>query len=608
MKQKSFLKKLYEILTPRERHQAVLVFIASLGTAFAQAFGVASIFPFISVVMNPDIVWQNKWLSFLYQKGNFTDINSFIIFLGIGVFLMVISSSIISAITTWGKTRFTLGKNHALSLRLFTVYLSQPYEFFLQKHSSELGKNILSEIYQLTNQLLMGIFDILINGLMVIVIVGMLFMVNISVTVGTVIFLGGSYALLNSFVKNRLRKIGRERLEANKERFRTINESLSSIKITKVLGIEPFFLKNYSYFSGKFTRYNVLAHVIGEVPRYILEAFAFGGIVFFVIIMIARGEKVIDLIPLLSLYAFAAYRAMPALNRLYSAMTTVYYNTAIVDKIYEDMIEIGLYKSPESSRLPEQKESELLFEKEIKLEKIKFCYDKSTFDVINELNLTIPKNSIIGFVGATGCGKTTLVDIILGLLVPQFGQILVDDIPITERNIKAWQKKIGYVPQEIYLSDDSIRKNIAFGVPENEINEGQVRVVAKIAALDGFIEKELPENYNTIVGERGIRLSGGQRQRIGLARALYRNPEVLVLDEATSSLDGITEDVVLKAIKSAARSRTVLMIAHRLSTLKDCDHIYILDKGQIVGQGTYQELISQNKKFREMAKISEKKE
>ncbi|HOR42953.1 MAG TPA: ABC transporter ATP-binding protein [Atribacterota bacterium] len=606
MKQKSFLKKLYEILTPRERHQAVLVFIASLGTAFAQAFGVASIFPFISVVMNPDIVWQNKWLSFLYQKGNFTDINSFIIFLGIGVFLMVISSSIISAITTWGKTRFTLGKNHALSLRLFTVYLSQPYEFFLQKHSSELGKNILSEIYQLTNQLLMGIFDILINGLMVIVIVGMLFMVNISVTVGTVIFLGGSYALLNSFVKNRLRKIGRERLEANKERFRTINESLSSIKITKVLGIEPFFLKNYSYFSGKFTRYNVLAHVIGEVPRYILEAFAFGGIVFFVIIMIARGEKVIDLIPLLSLYAFAAYRAMPALNRLYSAMTTVYYNTAIVDKIYEDMIEIGLYKSPESSRLPEQKESELLFEKEIKLEKIKFCYDKSTFDVINELNLTIPKNSIIGFVGATGCGKTTLVDIILGLLVPQFGQILVDDIPITERNIKAWQKKIGYVPQEIYLSDDSIRKNIAFGVPENEINEGQVRVVAKIAALDGFIEKELPENYNTIVGERGIRLSGGQRQRIGLARALYRNPEVLVLDEATSSLDGITEEAVLKAIKSAARSRTVLMIAHRLTTLKDCDLIYILDRGQIIEQGTYQELISQNKKFREMAKISEK--
>lgn len=607
MKQKSFLKKLYEILTPRERHQAVLVFIASLGTAFAQAFGVASIFPFISVVMNPDLVWQNKWLSFLYQKGNFASINSFIFFLGVAVFLIVISSSIISAITTWGKTRFTLGKNHALSLRLFTVYLSQPYEFFLQKHSSELGKNILSEIYQLTNQLLMGIFDILINGLMVIGIVGMLLMVNISVTVGTVIFLGGSYALLNSFVKNRLRKIGRGRLEANRERFRTVNESLSSIKIAKVLGIEPFFLKNYSYFSGKFTRYNVLAHVIGEVPRYILEAFAFGGIVFFVIIMIARGEKVIDFIPLLSLYAFAAYRAMPALNRLYSAMTTVYYNTAIVDKIYEDMIEIGLYKSPESSRLPEQKESELMFEREIKLENITFCYDKSTFDVINELNLTIPKNSIIGFVGTTGCGKTTLVDIVLGLLVPQFGQMLVDDIPISERNIKAWQKKIGYVPQEIYLSDDSIRKNIAFGVPENEINDEQVRVVAKIAALDDFIEKELPENYNTIVGERGIRLSGGQRQCIGLARALYRNPEVLVLDEATSSLDGITEEAVLKAIKSAARSRTVLMIAHRLSTLKDCDHIYILDKGQIVGQGTYQELISQNKKFREMAKISEKK-
>ncbi|HNR65770.1 MAG TPA: ABC transporter ATP-binding protein, partial [Atribacterota bacterium] len=219
MNQKSFLKKLYEIFTPRERMQAVMVFFASLATAFVQAFGVASIFPFINVVMNPDIVGQNKWLSLLYNKLNFNDINSFILFLGIAVFLIVILSGTISAITTWAKTRFTLGKNHSLSRRLLTVYLSQPYEYFLQKNSSELSKNILSEVNQLTSQLLMALFDILINGLMIVVMVTMLFMVNITVTMGAIIFLGGSYSLINYFVKNKLRRVGRERLEANKGRF-----------------------------------------------------------------------------------------------------------------------------------------------------------------------------------------------------------------------------------------------------------------------------------------------------------------------------------------------------------------------------------------------------
>lgn len=601
MQQNSFLKKLYEIFTPRERIQAVLIFIASLITAFAQAFGIASIFPFINVVMNPDIVQQNKWLSLIYNKFHFAEINSFIFFLGIVVFLIVIMSSVISVITTWGKSRFVLGKNHTLSRRLLTVYLSQPYEFFLQNNTNELGKNVLSEINQLTGQLLIGLFDIIINGLMVLVITVMLFMVDVTVTTVAIIFLGGSYALINYFVKNKLQKTGKERLNANKGRFRMANEALSSIKTTKVMGIESFFLQNYSYHSRKFARLNIFAHIMGEVPRYFLEAIAFGGIVFFVLFMIAKGETVIDIIPLLSLYAFAAYRTMPALNRLFKAMTMVYYNIAIVDKIYEDMIEVGLRQQPEAQS--NNNETKLIFKKEIKLQDIRFCYKDSSYDVINGIDLTIPKNHIIGFVGATGCGKTTLVDIILGLLRPQSGQILVDKTTIAAKNIKAWQRKIGYVPQEIYLSDDSVKKNIAFGLEENKIEIKQVKFAAKLAALDDFIENQLPKKYNTIIGERGVRLSGGQRQRIGLARALYRNPEILILDEATSSLDGSTEEAVLKAIHHAAKARTVIMIAHRLNTLKDCDQIYILEEGEIIGQGKYQELIQHNKKFMKMAKI-----
>ncbi len=604
MNQKSFLKKLYEIFTPRERMQAMMVFFASLATAFVQAFGVASIFPFINVVMNPDIVGQNKWLSLLYNKGHFTSINYFILFLGIAIFLIVIFSGTISAITTWAKTRFTLGKNHSLSRRLLTVYLNQPYEFFLQKNSSELSKNILSEVNQLTSQLLMALFDILINGLMVVVILSMLFIVDVSVTIGAIIFLSGSYGIINYFIKNKLKEIGRERLEANRGRFRMVNESLSSIKTTKIMGLESYFLDNYSYFSWRFARYNVFASVVGEIPRYLLEAVAFGGIVSFVIFMIIRGDKTLEFIPLLSLYAFAAYRIIPALNRLFNSTATVYYNIAIVDKIYEDMIEIVppkiLLPKPDATKL------ELSFNKTIKLQNISFSYQDSSCEVINNINFTIPKNSMIGFAGPTGCGKTTLVDIILGLLKPQKGNIMVDDIEINDENIIAWQRKIGYVPQEIYLSDDTISKNIAFGVPDEEISDEQIQYVAQSAAIESFIENELPQKYNTVIGERGIRLSGGQRQRIGLARALYRNPEVLVLDEATSSLDGTTEEHVLKAIQSAAHTRTVIMIAHRLNTLKECDQIYILEKGRIIGQGKYEELIVRNKKFREMAKICQK--
>ena len=602
MNQKSFLKKIYEILTPRERKQAALVFVASLVTAFAQAFGVASIFPFINTVMNPDTVEQNKWLSLIYQKLNFTGINSFIFFLGITVFLIVILSSAISAITTWGKARFTLGKNHALSLRLLTVYLSQPYEYFLHKNTSELGKNILSEIYQLTNQLLISLFEIIINGLMVLAILAMLFIVDISMTMGIIFFLGGTYGLINYFVKRRLKEAGKERLEANRERYRITNEALSGIKTTKALGIESYFLRNYSNFSLKFARYNVFAHVVREIPRYLLEAVAFGGIIFFILFMIARGEKVTDFLPLLSLYAFAAYRTLPALNRLLAAAGSVYYNIAIVDKIYEEMVAIKPLSQLATPTSPNEK-LQLSFDKTIKLENISFSYRESSFEVIKQVNLTISKNSTIGFAGPTGCGKTTLVDIILGLLTPQKGRIIIDDTVLTDQNITVWQKKIGYVPQEIFLSDDTVLKNIAFGVPDKDISYEQVKFAARIAALDRFIVKELPQKYDTIIGERGIRLSGGQRQRIGLARALYRDPEVLILDEATSSLDGATEEAVLKAIYTAAKARTVIMIAHRLNTLKDCDQIYILEKGKIIGQGTYEELLKKSKRFRDMAKI-----
>lgn len=599
----SSIQKLYRIFTPRERLQAGLLFLASLVTAFAQAFGVFSVFPFINVVMDPAVIQENQWLSLAYEKGNFTDTNPFILILGIGVFCAVVFSNLFSAFTIWAKTKFVLGKNHTLSKRLLTVYLSKPYEYFLQRNSSDLGKNILAEINQLTSKYLMSIFEVLINTLIMIFIVVMLLLVDPVITLGALTFLGGTYLLLNVIIKRKLKKSGEARLIANQGRFRKANEALSSIKTTKVMGVESFFIKDYSKHSKKFSDYNIFANVAGKLPHYLMETIAFGGIVFFIVFQILRGNQMTTLIPIVSLFAFAGKRILPALQKVYVSVTQIYYNQPILDKIYQDMMEEATEAPIENKT--EATESPLAFNQHIQLKNIQFCYADTCANVINGINLTIPKNTVVGFVGATGSGKTTLVDIIMGLLPPREGQMLLDETPITSHNLTAWQQKIGYVPQEIYLSDDTIRSNIAFGVPEREIDDQQVQLAARIAALDDFIQFQLPQKYDTIIGERGVRLSGGQRQRIGLARAIYRNPEVLVLDEATSSLDGTTEEAVLKAIGSASRARTVIMIAHRLNTLKDCDQIYIMEQGKIISQGTYDELIHENKTFMQMAKVAE---
>jgi ATP-binding cassette subfamily C protein len=445
----------------------------------------------------------------------------------------------------------------------------------------------------------MPVFDALINSLLLIVIVGMLLTANTTATIALLLSLGGVYGILNIYTRVKLKKKGAERLDADTRRFRTVTEALSGIKITRVMGIESFFIDQYSIHSREFAKAIVFAKSIEKLPFYLMESIVFGGLVLFIVIALSRGGDVGVIIPLVSLYAFAGKRLMPALQTIYSSITQIYYSQAILDKIYNDMIveEESERTSPETPL-----QEDIPFHRSIFLRDIQFRYAANTRDIIDHLNLEIPKGSVVGFAGSTGSGKTTLVDIILGLLSPGHGRVMIDDTLLTPENASAWRRKLGYVPQDIYLSDDTIRNNIAFGVAEDRIDEERVRQAAEIAALDAFI-LTLPERYDTVIGERGVRLSGGQRQRIGLARALYRNPEVLVLDEATSSLDGTTEEAVLNAIRNASKARTVIMIAHRLNTLKDCDTIYIMEEGRFSARGTYEDLLHGNKTFMSMAKI-----
>ncbi len=593
----SSLKKLYEIFTPRDHKHILILFLMSILSAFTQALGVASIFPFINTVMSPDVVYGEGFLNWAYETLSFNNVNNFLVFLGSMVLVLIILSSITGALTTYVKAKFVSSKNHTLSLRLLEIYLYKPYSYFLRKNSSELSKNVLSEINELSNKYILSIFDIVINGLIFIILLSTLLFVDVMSTIIIFGVLFITYGTLNLYTKRKLRKLGIDRFNANHKRHKLAYEAISSIKISKVMSNENFFLNSYSKESKKLAKTRVVSILIGQLPNYGLDLIAFGGLVLFVLIKVINSETAENIIPLISLFALAGYRMKPAINKLYAAITHLHYNQEVLDKIHYDMIVEKYEKETVNSNI------HLEFNEEINIRNIDFMYEDSSEKVLKNVSLKIKKNSIIGFVGSTGSGKTTLVDIIMGLHKPTKGCLEVDNTQINYSNVKAWQKKIGYVPQDIYLSDDTLAHNIAFGIEDKKIDLDKVKIAAKISALDQFIENELPSKYDTKIGDRGVRLSGGQRQRIGLARALYRNPDVLILDEATSALDGATEQEVLNAIQSAAKSRTVVMIAHRLTTLRDCDQIFLLEKGQVIAAGTYSELSTTNRKFMKMAKM-----
>ncbi len=599
------IKKLRGILTRREKIQVGLLLIAIIAMAFSQAIGVASVLPFISLVMDQNMVFENRWLNMAYETFNFTSVNRFIIFIGVAMFVIIFFSNAISAFATWLKLRFVWMNNHRLSRRLLEKYLAMPYAFFLNQNSADLSKNVLTEVNNLTNSFLIPLLNVITRGMVTLIMLTMLFWVDVAVTVIAILFLGGAYILIILRVNRNLKTRGKLRIEANQMRFKAVSEAFGGIKEIKVMNREPYFLDRYSTYSYRLARLMSWNAVIGQIPRFALEAIAFGGIIVFVLALLLTRENAGQVIPLVSLFAFAGYRLMPALQDLFTSFAQMQFNRAVLDRIYTDF-KRKEKDLPTGTYAKLNKDDAIYLKKEISLNGVSFNYPNTKTPVISNLNLIIPVNSAVAFVGPTGAGKTTLVDIILGLLTPGEGKLLVDGVVINKDNIIKWQKNIGYVPQHIYLSDDTVARNIAFGVADSDIDQNSLEKVARIANIHDFITNEMPEGYNTLVGERGIRLSGGQRQRIGIARALYHDPDVLVFDEATSALDGATEDAVLQAMNNAAELKTLIVIAHRLTTVKNCDKIYMLEKGRITAEGRYEELLSSNEQFKSMAKNVDK--
>ncbi len=588
------LKKILELLSSHERKQVIYLLIMILFMALLDTIGVASIMPFIAVLTNPDLIETNSLINNLFKYSNKLGVNTndqFLFLLGVAVFALLVFSLSFKAVLTFLQLRFGSMCQYGLSKRVMERYLNQPYSWFLNRHSADIGKTILSEVGLIISKGLIPLMNLVTYGAVSFALLVLLILNDpkFALTAGSL--LGLAYLLIYRFTRSFLSRIGLERVKANRARFTIVSEAFNAAKEIKVGSLEKAFLDRFSIPAKTLAKHSAVAGSISQLPRFALETIAFGGMLLLILFLMAKDIIFTNALPLIALYAFAGYRLIPALQNMYASFAQLRFVTPSLKSIHDD------YKNLDFKVIKENKNN-LVLSNSITLKDLYYQYPNTSRTTISDMNLVIPAFSTVGIVGSTGSGKTTIVDIILGLLKAQKGTLNVDDKVIDHNNNVDWQKSIGYVPQEIFIADDTLAANIAFGIDKEDINQEQVQKASKIANIHDFVVRELPDKYQTTVGERGVRLSGGERQRLGIARALYRNPQVLILDEATSALDNLTEEMVMKEIHKISNSKTIIMIAHRLSTVKKCDIIFFLERGKLKAQGTYDELIKSNEDFK----------
>jgi len=595
-------EKLYDILDTRERWLTSLVFVFMILVALLETVGVASIMPFMAVLANPSVVETNQYLATLYTWLEYDSTDAFLFFLGVVFLILILGSLALKALAFWMQVRFAQTRNHSWSCRLIKNYLNQPYDWFLNQHSGTLGASVLTEINKLVHGVLFPAIQLVSHGLVAMFLLVLMIAVDPVLALVTAMVLGVAYAALFYFVRHYIQRIGEENRIANRERFKIAQEAFGGVKDVKVAGLEETFVERYRLPSLGMTRREISLRMLSELPSFVMQALVLGGIMIMLLYFLASRGGLQEALPIFSLYAFAGYRMMPSLQAIYRFLSEIRYNAAVLESLHSDLKLIQQGNDSQVQNVSVSGKSEPLGLREtLELNDINYRYPEADRSALKSVSLKISACSTVGLVGSTGSGKTTLVDMILGLLRPEGGVISVDGLQLTPDLLRAWQLSIGYVPQNIYLSDDTIKSNIAFGIPHDRIDQTAVESAATAANLDKFVTNELSCGYDTVVGERGVRLSGGQRQRIGIARALYRNPDILILDEATSALDNLTEQAVMDAVHNLGKKKTIILIAHRLTTVRECDQIFYLEQGQITARGTYNELLASNPKFRLMA-------
>ncbi len=608
------LKKLGYIFSKKDKVTIALLLVAVVIGSFFELMGVTIFMPFIEIIMDPAVIMENEMLHWIYAAGGFQSTTGFLTAISAAIIFIYIFKNLFMI---WEKNaiyKFSYRTQRTISTRLLTAYMNEPYTFHLNKNIAVLQRSMQEDTDLFTKGIIHAM-EMLAEVVVCIAIGLYLFKVSMSITavvVGLLVVCVGMFTIIS---KRYSRRLGQQSQEYKGTLYQWMNQSLGGIKEIKVLNREDYFIHSYDSYFQKYVHGLRLNRLIGIIPKHVVEAVSMTGLLIAVIIKMHFGQKeLIEFVPQLSVFAVAAFRLLPSVGKINEHMSATLYSAPSLDLIYHDLKEVedmmgdrvtghedamkyaggtgrgmgnkGGTPAESGAVLKNGKARERKVDKSwklkerIKVQQLSYHYPDSEVNVIDKANFVIPKGKTIAFIGSSGAGKTTMVDILLGLLKPQYGKIYADDMDI-DKNLPTWQKEIGYIPQVIYLSDDTIRNNIAFGIPVDQIDEEAVMEALKKAQLYDFVEN-LPEGLETYVGDRGVRLSGGQRQRIGIARALYHDPEILVLDEATSALDNETEAAVMESIENLHGTKTMIIIAHRLSTIRNVDTIYEVAGGQVV--------------------------
>lgn len=575
-------QKIWSLLTPEERRSAVALLMLLLVGMVLETLGIGLVIPALALLVHADILLKYPMLqSTLNAMGNPSQASLVIggMLILVGVYFV---KTLFLAFLAWEQTRFAYQVQVQLSQRLFTNYLRQPYTFHLQRNSAQLIRNIVGEMNLFT-------FSALIPGMLllaeILVLFGLCCLLLLVEPLGALIVAGvlGSAAWgFYRLTKARLTRWGEARQHHDGLRLQHLQQGLGGVKDVKLLGREADFLEQYQKHSIMTARMGQLQITLQQLPRLWLELLAVSGLAILVISMLAQGRALDAVLPTLGLFAAAAFRLMPSVNRVLGALQSLRYGLPVIDVLHKELnLTIPDAAATQNTRTP--------FSNELELKNISYTYPGTDQSSLKNISLLIQRGESVGFIGASGAGKSTLVDVMLGLLTPDVGEVRVDGKNIQD-NLRGWQDQIGYVPQSIFLTDDTLRRNVAFGLADEMIDDAAVGRAIQAAQLEKFVAG-LSDGINTVVGERGIRLSGGQRQRIGIARALYHDPAVLVLDEATSALDTATEHEVMEAVAALHGNKTILIVAHRLSTVEQCDRLYRFQHGEIHSMGEPSKII-----------------
>ncbi|MDN5249888.1 ABC transporter ATP-binding protein [Betaproteobacteria bacterium LSUCC0117] len=590
------IAKLLSLIDKNEQKKLFLLLLLIVISAIFDIIGVVSIMPFLAIVANPEALTSQPYLNEIKLSLETTigvEERNINIALGLITLITLITSLAIRAITNYAQAKYVFTLDYSISKKLLGKYLSSDYSWFLNQHSADLGKTILAEINVVVSDGLMPLMLLIANLITATGLLVLLIFVNAGVAITTILLFGGLYFIIYLFSKTKIDALGHARTDSNLARYKLLSEAFGAIKEVKNLGLERYFLDRYKVYAKTLAEASAQVSLLGQLPRYSIEALGFGGLIVLILFQTSDGIPISNILPTAGVFAFAGYRLLPALNQIYYSIGRIRFVSSAIKDLATQI------EGTNSTEVQTNHASHIRF-KRLKLNNVYYKYPNAHEFTLKNLNLELRANALVAFVGATGSGKTTTIDLIAGLLEVSKGELEVDDLKIEGELLKSWRSSVGYVPQQGYLIDDTVTANIAFGVEKDKVDQLQVKRSAMIAQIHEFIERDLPSGYETYIGERGARLSGGQRQRIAIARALYRKPEILILDEATNALDAATENIVLAGLQESKTISTLILITHKYNNLKLCDKIFVFDKGTLVANGSYDE-IKNNKFFIEMA-------